>query len=62
MIILLHNPLGRISRASAYHLPLGNGAVGRIRTDEGKADGLQDRSNQPLWDYSIFYSLLSEKC
>lgn len=31
-----------------------HGAGGRIRTDVGKADGLQDRSNRPLWDTSIF--------
>lgn len=33
-----------------------SGAGGRIRTDVGKADGLQDRSNRPLWDTSIFVS------
>ena len=31
-----------------------HGAGGRIRTDVGKADGLQDRSNRPLWDTSKF--------
>lgn len=33
-----------------------SGAGGRIRTDVGKAYGLQDRSNRPLWDTSIFVS------
>ena len=30
------------------------GAEGGIRTHAGIADGLQDRSNQPLWDFCIY--------
>ena len=33
-----------------FYSPYLYGAGGRIRTDVSKADGLQDRSNRPLWD------------
>ena len=45
-----------ISRSGTLHVSLArsNGAGSRIRTEAGKADGLQDRSNRPLWESSIF--------
>lgn len=37
-----------------------SGAGGRIRTDAGRASGLQDRSNRPLWDTSIFCYIMND--
>lgn len=57
LTVMIANRLGNFAhdRSRFYQVLLTFcGAEGRIRTDAGRADGLQDRSNQPLWDFCIF--------
>ena len=52
----------RLTPLSFVYITL-DGAPGRIRTDVGRADGLQDRSNRPLWDWAkLMEALLKLVC